>query len=75
MAAVADEHRLPVENLLAPDAVRRLCWAPPGGPEPTRGAVEDFLREHGARPWQVGLTAQVLTRALERTSRRAAIDD
>ena len=75
VAAVADEHRLPVENLLAPDTVRRLCWAPPSGPAPALAAVQEFLRAHGARPWQVGLTAHVLTRALERAALRADVDD
>ena len=32
VAALADEHHLPAENLLPPDAVRRLAWQPP---EPT----------------------------------------
>ena len=29
VAALADEHHLPAENLLPPDAVRRLAWQPP----------------------------------------------
>src|SRR5690606_30418863 len=29
VAALADEHRMPTENLLQPDAVRRLTWEPP----------------------------------------------
>ena len=29
VGAIAEQHGLPVENLLAPDAVRRLAWAPP----------------------------------------------
>ncbi|HYN75831.1 MAG TPA: HRDC domain-containing protein [Candidatus Limnocylindria bacterium] len=64
VAAVADEHRLPVENLLSPDTVRRLCWTPPADlAEDSIGAV---LAAHGARPWQQGLTAPVLARALQR---------
>jgi len=73
VAAVADEHRLPVENLLAPDTVRRLCWEPPGGPAPDAAVVADFLRDHGARPWQVALTANVLSGALDRTARQAEV--
>jgi ribonuclease D len=62
VAAVAAEHALPVENLVSPDAVRRLCWAPP---EPLdEDAVRRFLRERGARAWQVDLTASALTAAL-----------
>jgi ribonuclease D len=74
VAAVADEHRLPVENLLAPDTVRRLCWDPPGGPAPDADTIADFLRAHGARPWQVHLTAPVLHRALDRAALHAEVD-
>jgi ribonuclease D len=59
---VAAEHALPVENLLSPDAVRRLCWSPP---EPVdEAAVRAFLLERGAREWQVDLTAPALSAAL-----------
>ncbi|MGH3386682.1 MAG: HRDC domain-containing protein [Nocardioidaceae bacterium] len=62
VGAIAEEHRLPVENLLQPDAVRRLCWTPP---EPADvDAVAVFLRDHAAREWQVGLTASALADAL-----------
>ena len=62
VGAVAEERGLPVENLLAPDIVRRLAWAPPGTAD--LAAVTAFLRDHGARAWQVELTAAVLTAAL-----------
>jgi ribonuclease D len=62
VGAVADGHRLPVENLLSPDTVRRLAWDPP--PEADAEVVAGFLRAHGAREWQVGLTAEVLAAAL-----------
>lgn len=58
LSAVAQSHRLPVENLLQPELVRRLCWQPPALP------VDEALRAGGARPWQVGLVASVLGRAL-----------
>jgi ribonuclease D len=62
IAAVAAEHTLPVENLLSPDIMRRLSWAPP---EPAdEPAVRAFLAERGARPWQIEFTAPVLTAAL-----------
>jgi ribonuclease D len=64
VAAIADEHRLPVENLLSPDFVRRLCWTPPT--ELDEDAVADVLRGLGARSWQVALTAPVLASALRR---------
>ncbi|MGZ4604459.1 MAG: HRDC domain-containing protein [Kineosporiaceae bacterium] len=62
VAALAAEHTVPVENLLPPDIVRRLSWAPP---EPAdEVAVRAFLAERGARPWQIELTAPGLTAAL-----------
>jgi ribonuclease D len=59
---VAEQHDLPVENLVAPDSVRRLCWAPPDPVDDA--AVADTLRGLGAREWQVGLVAGVLSAAL-----------
>ncbi|MGH3354599.1 MAG: ribonuclease D [Nocardioidaceae bacterium] len=60
---LAEEHQLPVENLIAPDTVRRLCWTPP---EPvTVETVAEMLRGHGAREWQVELVSDVLSDALQ----------
>ena len=59
---LATAHAVPPENLLAPDAVRRLAWSPPN-PVDT-AAVAAALKEYGARPWQVELTATELTEAL-----------
>jgi ribonuclease D len=64
VAAIADEHSLPAENLLPPDVVRRLAWKPPEPPSPE--AIGAELAEHGARPWQVELTAKPISRALTR---------
>ncbi len=64
LAALAEQHTLPVENLLSPDLVRRLMWTPP---EPrSAAAVAAALREGGAREWQVELTTAPLTDALSR---------
>ena len=59
---VAEQHHLPVENLIAPDVVRRLTWSPPDPAD--QGAVRDVLVRHGARAWQVELTLDVLLAAL-----------
>lgn len=59
---IAEAHTLPVENLLLPDLVRRTCWQPPADTSP--GAVAAALREGGARPWQVELTADAVAKAL-----------
>ena len=60
---VAEQHQLPVENLIAPDCVRRLCWTPPE--PPTEDTVADALRRCGAREWQIGLVSGVLSAAVQ----------
>lgn len=64
VAALADEHTMPTENLLQPDAVRRLAWSPPENV--TAESVGIVLTALGARPWQVRLAAKPLERALVR---------
>ena len=62
VAAVAGAHTMPTENLLPPDAVRRVCWEPP---EPAdTDTVATALAGYGARPWQVGLTAGPIAEAV-----------
>jgi len=62
VTAIAEANRLPVENLLAPDALRRLSWDPPQSAD--AGTVSLALSAYGARPWQVELTAGALAEAL-----------
>jgi ribonuclease D len=69
VAALADEHHLPAENLLPPDAVRRLAWQPPQPPSPEAVAVG--LAGFGARPWQVGLVSLPIAKALLRITEKS----
>jgi ribonuclease D len=69
VAAIADEHGLPVENLLAPDTIRRLCWEPPS--DISVDGLTEVLRGYSARGWQIQLTAVALSRALTRLRLRA----
>jgi ribonuclease D len=62
VTALAERNTVPAENLLTPDTVRRLAWEPPTPADPD--SVRAFLSDHGARPWQVGLTAEALATAL-----------
>jgi len=62
VSEVAEQHRLPTENLLSPDTIRRLAWAPPG--EAALVEVTEFLQAHGARHWQISLIARILTDAI-----------
>lgn len=64
VAALADSHNMPAENLVPPDAVRRLSWQPPAEISPA--SVGADLAGYGARPWQVELSAMPLARALLR---------
>jgi ribonuclease D len=63
LAEIAEQHRLPVHNLLAPDLVRRLCWEPPDLLD--AAAIERQLLASGARQWQCNLTAHPLATALK----------
>ncbi|MFF4774185.1 ribonuclease D [Microtetraspora fusca] len=64
IAALADEHRMPTENLLQPDAVRRLTWEPPA--DLSLESITARLAELGARQWQISLTAVPMAKALQR---------
>src|SRR6266568_2759861 len=62
--ALADSGHLPTENLVAPDAVRRLAWQPP---EPlTPESVAARLERYGARQWQIEITALPIAMAIIR---------
>lgn len=62
VAERAEALQMPTENLLQPDLLRRLCWAPP--PELSAQAVGQALAGLGARPWQVEQVRESVTTAL-----------
>ncbi len=57
LSALSRERTVPVENVLQPDLLRRICWSPPAD-------VADALRVGGARTWQVDLAVPLLEVAL-----------
>jgi ribonuclease D len=63
---IAQENEIPVENLITPEHVRRVCWKPPTGATETLSitVVELALAELGARQWQIALVAPALAAAL-----------
>jgi ribonuclease D len=77
VTALAEENRLPAENLLSPDALRRLSWDPPrprdgpSGEENDEEAVAQALADYGARPWQIELTAGPIAQALGQAGNQA----
>ena len=72
VTAIAAEVSMPAENLISPDAVRRLSWEPPqpATPETIRAA----LTASGARPWQAELTADRFATAFEAAAEAATLD-
>ncbi|WP_433203913.1 HRDC domain-containing protein [Nocardia sp. CA-107356] len=73
MGELSTEYAIPVENLLSPDLVRRLCWdgLPDydrvGDPADLSAAIDGFLKSGGARPWQRELAVPRLAAALTPT--------
>lgn len=66
LQSIADEFELPLENLLTPDSLRRLCWNPPTAFD--RHSIELALEDLGARPWQIDATAQAIAEAFVEAS-------
>lgn len=65
LATMSAERAVPVENLLAPETVRRVLWHPPDVEEAALpAAVRAVLADWGARPWQIELTAPLLVHAI-----------
>ena len=62
----AQELSIPLENLITPDYIKRLCWEPPLGATETlsESAVREKLASLGARPWQIEIVAPLIALAL-----------
>jgi ribonuclease D len=62
----AQELSIPLENLITPDYIRRLCWEPPIGATETldEGAVREKLAALGARQWQIDIVGPLIALAL-----------
>lgn len=63
LAALSEKLHIPVENLVSPDAARRVLWEPPA--DTGDDAVAAALADRGARPWQIELTTPILRAALD----------
>jgi ribonuclease D len=57
----AEELAIPLENLISPELVRRICWQPPSE------GVQNALIAMGARSWQAEIAAPILEAALRET--------
>lgn len=63
LALAADENQMPVENLLTPEFMRRICWNH-GGESLGEPEISEELSHMGARSWQIKVTAPLLAQAL-----------
>ena len=57
---IAQELNLPIENLMTPDSIRKVLWAPPETPELLKSTLSDL----GARPWQLEVVGPILETAI-----------
>lgn len=65
LTELAEQLKVPLENLVSPDLVRRIDWSPPAHDEESVSAA---LRAGGARPWQIELVAATITAGLSATA-------
>lgn len=62
--SLATELDIPIENLLTPDFLRRVCFEP-------QADVAEQLRSLGARQWQVELVTEVIQMGLQQAAQSA----
>lgn len=68
--SLSEEFDVPVENLLTPDLLRRLCWRPPA--DISASGLRATLAGMGARAWQAVLLAEPLAVAFDPATEEAA---
>ena len=66
LLAKAEELSIPLENMITPEYIRRICWNAP------KGEVAQALATLGARSWQIEIAAPILESALLETIPLAA---
>lgn len=74
--SVAQELSIPAENLISPEIIRRICWAPPADSLQNLNvdAVCEAMLNLGARQWQVEVVAPLVAAALlEREPREVLV--
>jgi ribonuclease D len=64
LAEAAADRELPVENLLTPELMRKICWNYGGGSASVSDIASD-LASWGARPWQIEITSPILSACLD----------
>ncbi|MFC9363515.1 ribonuclease D, partial [Rhodococcus sp. NPDC057014] len=75
LAALGAEVSVPVENLVTPELVRRLCWDWAAPEDGAAAAIDRVLDAGGARPWQRMLTVPRLEAALRAAAEQKSSGD
>jgi len=70
VVAYAEEHQIPVENVLTPELLRRAAWEPPVVVDAE--SIGAQLAAGGARPWQIEATAELIAAAFVEAEQSAA---
>jgi ribonuclease D len=71
LAEIATKLELPTENLMTPETVRKVLWAPPETPS----ELESALAQLNARPWQIEIVAPVLETAIWQLPTKAVTNE
>jgi ribonuclease D len=66
LAELSAELTIPVENLILPDTIRRICFTPPA--DISVDSIASWLRDVGTREWQVDLIPARLNDCFERVA-------
>jgi ribonuclease D len=53
LTEIGESVAIPVENLVSPETIRRICFEPVADISPA--SISSWLRDAGAREWQIGL--------------------
>ncbi|WEV72961.1 HRDC domain-containing protein [Bifidobacterium sp. ESL0790] len=60
IASIASDTRTPPDIIIRPQIIRNLCWRD----DPEAIDIPAFLREQGAREWQIALVAESVSRVI-----------
>ncbi len=72
VTARAEQLDIPLENVLTPDTLRRVAWAPPADVD--TASIGAALAELGARPWQIEELAGIIAEAFVEARQASAGD-
>ena len=70
VVAYAEEHEIPVENVLTPELLPRAAWEPPAHID--AASIGEQLAAGGARAWQIEATASLIAAAFVEAEQSAA---